>query len=254
MSHAEDRLGSYLLEGESVQEGTSGRILDDDVRGRATVGLTDRRVLCLSETGEFVDVRYDYVCSIRSRRRTRIRYRPRDGTNRTLFLLGSVLAVGALVAGGFATSSATLVQGVATVVLAAVTVVVAVAVDRVRKRPRVERTGDSVLVGAGVTTLLIALVIALVAASVIVPVFVLATVGGLGVARYVSRYRDDLGDVGLERHTETLLSIGTVDGETVHVAIDAPSDLDRTLSTAVHRTDPAPVDVPVVRPQSDRVR
>lgn len=247
MTLAEDRLSDRLLEEESVQDLTAGRLLEDVVRGRAAIGLTDRRLLCLSKTGEFVDVRYDYVCSIRSRRRTKVRFRDRNGNGRTLHVVGGLFALGAVVVGVFVATSIGALQTVVTAVLAAVTATLALVVDRLRKRPDVERTRDSVFLGGTVVALSVCFGVGLVSSSVFAPLFVVLVFGGAALGEYALRHREDLNRIGLERHHEMVCTVRTVDGETVHVAVDATSDFDRELATRVHRTDPAPVDVPAVR-------
>ncbi|MXV60768.1 hypothetical protein GS429_01510 [Natronorubrum sp. JWXQ-INN-674] len=246
MRLAEDRFSSHLVEGESMRDLSSGRLLDDAVRGEAAIGLTDRRLLCVSNLGEFVDVRYDYICSIKSRQRTQVAYRSPDGSNRLLHLLGGLLVVVALGVGVLSFSAAGALEAGVTGLLAIVTVVVAATVESVRKRPGVGRTHEPVFVGAGVLALFGLVGASLLVAGVVTSLYALLTLGGLGLVGYAHRYRADLDGTGLTSHQETLLTINTIDGETVRIAVDTDADLDHKLSTCVHQRDAAPVDTPVI--------
>lgn len=252
MRRAEDRLRGHLVESEneSVRALTWGRLLETDGGGRVAIGLTDRRLLAVSTAGEFLTVRYEYVSSIRSRERTRVRYRPGDGPNRTVRLAGGLAALIALVA-----VAATTIGGgraLVTSAIAAATVVTAAVVQSLRTRSGVGRSAEQIAVGAGVFALLALVGTALLAGSVSVPLYALAALGGLVLAGYAATHRDELDAFGLEGHRESLLGINTVDGETVTIAVDADSTFDRELAAAVHRTEP--VDVPVVRSPSNRSR
>ena len=254
MRRVEERLRGHLVEDESVLADTWGRLLGtgSDVRGRALVGLTDRRLLAVSTAGEFLTVRYEYVCSIRRRERTRVRYRSGDGPNRTARLASGLLALASLVAVAVAATTVGGGQALITTAVAAVTAAVAAFVQSLRTRSGVGRAAEQIAVGAGVLALLALFGAALLAASVSVPLYVLVTAGGHVLADYAATYRDELGGFGLERHRESLLAVNTVDGETLRIAVDADSTIDRDLAAAVHRTDPAPAEVPVVQPPTNR--
>ena len=251
MQLVEDRFRGRLAEDETVQTLTSGRLLEDDGGGRTTIGLTDRRFLCVSKAGEFVDVRYDYVCSIRSRPRTKVQYRTRDGFGRTRYVLGGLLALTLVAVGVSVALSIGPTVAAASIGLGLATAAVAAAVDVVRKRTGVGRTIDQIFVGTGVLALLVLAGIGLFAASVAASLFVLVTAGGLVLAGYAAHHREELGGVAVERHREMVVEINTVDGDTVNVAVDTDSDLDRELSASVHRSEPAAVDVPSIRSPVD---
>ncbi|ELY45419.1 hypothetical protein [Natronorubrum tibetense] len=242
MRPAEERFTRHLVEGESVQQLASGTLLEDAVRGTAAVGATDRRILCVSKTGEFVDVSYDYICSIESQRRTRTEYRSSDENDRLLPLLGGLLGVGVLAVIVAANVPLDAFGASFTVGLAAATVVVASAVEYVRVQSSISRAYAPVFVGAGVLTLLALVGVALFAPSVYVPLYLLVTLGGGGLVAYAARHREHLSGPGLERHPETHLSINTIDGETIRIAIDAETDFDRELSACVHRYEDSIVD------------
>ena len=252
MGRVEERFRSHLVEDESVRALTSGRLLGAGVRGRAAIGLTDRRLLCVSPTGEFVDVRYDYVCSIRSRNRTRVRYRSEGGPNRTRRLLAGITAFALLVAGVVAATPIGRIQGLVTAIVAVATVAIAAAVQALRTRSGVGRATDQIAVGAGVLGLFGLVGVALLATGVSVPLYGLVTLGGLALVRYAASHREELDGLGIDGHRESLLRINTVDGETVAIAVDADSSFDRELGASVHRTEPAPVEIPLGESSADR--
>ena len=257
MRPVEDRLRGHLAEGESIQSVTAGRLLEAGARGRAAIGLTERRFLCVDDAGDFVDVGYDYVSSIRRRRRTKIRVQSGNGPNRLLHLAAGLVGVLALIAGLVLSSTVPPFRAAAAVALAVVTVAVAVPTEVVRRRSSVGRSYDEIAVGVGGLALLGAIGTALVASSVSIPLYVLTTLGGLVLAGYAVRYRDEIEPriegLGLEREREAVIAITTIDGTTVRVAVDADSTFGRELGTWVHRRerDPAIAETPVVGTPSD---
>ncbi|WP_440764569.1 hypothetical protein [Natronorubrum sp. DTA7] len=240
MRPAEERFTRHLIEGESVQDLTSGTLLEDPVRGAAAVGATDRRMLCVSKTGGFVDVSYDYICSIESQRRTRTTYRPGDENDRLLPLVGGLLALAALAVVVAASVPLDGFVGALTVGLAAATVTLGSAVEHVRTQTN--RAYGPVFVGAGVLTLLALVGVVLVAPTVYVPLYLLVTLGGCGLVAYAARHREHLSGPGLERHPKIHLSINTIDGETVRIAIDGETRFDRELSACIHRYEGSTID------------
>lgn len=251
MQLADERFRGHLVEDETVHDLTSGRLLEDASRDGMVVGLTDRRLLCVSNAGEFVDIRYDYICSIQSRQQTRMEYRSRNERDQMMTLLGGCLAMATLVAVVLSVLSVGIAEAVLTILLAAATVAVTAGVEYVRKRPHVGRASEQVFIGAGVLALVALVVTGFVASAVSAPLFVIVTLGGFGVVGYGARHRDTLTGLGLDRHRETVLSINTIDGETVRIAVDATADIDRELSASVHRTESAATDFPVARSPSD---
>lgn len=233
---------------------TTGRLLEAGGRGRAAIGLTDRRLLCLSTTGEFVDVRHEYVCSIRSRERTRVGYRPGNDPDRTARLGAGLAALVAVVAGVVVTTAIGALQGALTVALAAATVGAVAFVQFLRTRSGADRAAEQLAVGASVAALLAVVGVALLASVVSVPLYALVTLGGLALAGYAARHRAALDGAGLEGRRESLLTVNTIDGESVSVAIDADSAFDRELSACVHRTDSAALEVPVAESPAERPR
>ncbi|SEH14967.1 hypothetical protein SAMN04487967_1854 [Natronorubrum sediminis] len=240
MRPAEKQFTAHLADGESVQDLTSGSVLETPLRGEAAVGVTDRRILCVSNAGEYIAVPFEYICSIHSNRRTRTRYRS-DGERSHRTPLWGGLAVLSAASIGLALAFALDVsQILATVALAAGTIAIAAGVQHVRGRSRVNRSYESILVGAGILALAVLAGVAIFVTSVFIPLYALVTVGGLALAAYAARYSDQLEPPRLERRHETFLTINTVDGETVRIVVDANADLARTLATSVYRPERGP--------------
>lgn len=247
MGPVEDRFQEHLVEGESLRATTSGRLLEDGFDGRTVVGLTDRRLLCVTDAGAFIDVRYDHVCSVRSRQRTRVEYRSGDGPDRVLHLAGGVGALGVvLVAVGVVLSVGATV-GATAVALATGTATLVAGITERSHTASVGDTGDTMLVGAGVLSAVGLVVVGLLSGVVSTPVYVLATVGVLSLVGYARRYRRDLAVDGwsVVRHSESAVRINTVDGTTVRIAIDPDTGFDRELSASIHRRDDVDVDTPI---------
>lgn len=116
----------YLSPDETVIEADDGAIVDEKGWTEGVVGLTDRRLLFVSEDGDFTDVGYDHVCSIRSR--TRRTLTPRG---RRLLVLG---AFGGLLALGGFSGSIWLSSGVGGTLLVLASVLGVVCGEAVRRR------------------------------------------------------------------------------------------------------------------------
>ncbi|MFC3960104.1 hypothetical protein [Halovivax cerinus] len=79
------RIEERLVPDEDLRVVTDGRLIDDSVRGSVAIGLTDRRVLCLSPTGDLVDVEYASIGTIRRFTRSRLAV---EGIDRRLLVGG----------------------------------------------------------------------------------------------------------------------------------------------------------------------
>lgn len=247
MAPAGERVTSYLADDESLRGLTSGTLLEDATQKPIALGLTDRRVLSVSETGEFTDIRYDYICSIRSNRHSTVRYQPQEGDRRTARFVGALLAMAALVVAVVYASSAGASEGATTVLLSAATVGTVASIQYVRTRSGDGAARRQLLVGTGILLLSVLVGIGLLSSSVLAHLFVVLTPAGLVLLEYARRHRGEFGRSGLRRQREKRLTINTIDGHTVRVAIDADADIDRELTTYVHQGDPNPVDPPVAR-------
>ncbi|MFC4542114.1 hypothetical protein ACFO5R_09255 [Halosolutus amylolyticus] len=244
MTDAEDRLSSHLVEDEALQRLTSGHRLERP-GDRLAVGLTDRRLLCVSDSGAFTDVRYDYVSSIESRERSRVRFTTGPDGQRTLGLVGGVLVIGALLVGFGRLSAGGIVRDAVTVGFALATVAITSAIGHVCRRDDGVAPREQLFVGTGILSVVVLASAGLFSPVLVAPLFVVATLAGLVLVRYARRHRDQFNGIGLRRHRETLLTVTTVDGRTIDLAVEADTDVDRTLSTAVYRDSAPTVGHPV---------
>lgn len=235
MTTAEKRLANHLVEDESVQRLTSGRFLENPTRDRLTVGLTDRRLLCVSDGGAFTDVRYDYISSIESRQRTGLRFSDRQDGLRVMGIVGGLLVGGALLVALGQLSAGGVVRDAVTVGLALGTVAITTAVNHVRRRGTGVEPREQLFVGTGLLSVLVLVSVGLFSPTLVAPLFVVTTLGGLGLVRYGRRRRDQFDGIGLQRQREKHLSITTVDGRSVEIVVEADTDVDRELSSAVYR-------------------
>lgn len=95
MSSASDRLRDYPAPEESVVAVYTATLSGSSHWKAASIGLTDRRLLCVADDGEFMTLGYDSICAIQSQPRTTHTYRVRD--YRPLLRSGGLVAVLALV-------------------------------------------------------------------------------------------------------------------------------------------------------------
>lgn len=98
MPPATEELGEYLGLEEPLTVVCSAQLSDDAGWTPATVGLTDRRLLCLADDGTFVSVHFDAVSAIRGHERGALRYG--EDANQLLVGAGVMVAVVGLLAVG----------------------------------------------------------------------------------------------------------------------------------------------------------
>lgn len=98
MPPATEELGEYLGLEEPLTVVCSAQLSDDAGWTPATVGLTDRRLLCLADDGTFVSVHFDAVSAIRGHERGALRYG--EDANQLLVGAGVLVAVVGLLAVG----------------------------------------------------------------------------------------------------------------------------------------------------------
>lgn len=235
MTLASERLGGYLVADESLEAVTAGKLFGDSSPVAVAIGITDRRLLCLSEDGEFVDVKQDYIASIRSRRRTRLSYRGND--HRLLMGAGGLLAAAAF-GGGFSLAwSAHAAGGV----LAFAALLAAGASEYVRRQPGDASEHHQQMVGSALLAAVAFVgVVVLTASVVVVPLLSLVTAGGLAVTDYAHRHRSEFEGIELVRRSEKEISVDTVNGRTVRVVIDSGEEIDRELSRLAYVEDRDP--------------
>lgn len=256
----------YLAPGESVVTGSPGSLYVDAYRQDGTIGVTDRRVLFVSDDGGFLDVAHDAINSIRSRPRSTVTYL---GIGHVLVaLLGVLLAafafagvlllessvvgalLGVLSVGGIAAAEYVRRHGVRNelVPFEATGRRFSAALDRSGHRDRLDGVVEDLLGGTlaeaepdgydellvvGVASVALVASIGLVALaeSLFVVPLVLATLGGGALAEYAYRRLRARDDVGRNRRLEREVSIRLVDGSIVHLVVGQDGRLDRDLSS-----------------------
>jgi xanthosine utilization system XapX-like protein len=266
MSQTTERLRDCLLAEEPLQGVYAATLSDDSAPKEVSVGVTDRRLLCLADDGTFLDVGYDAICAIRSRPESTFTYR---GNDYRLLLGGgaglSVIGFFALVA--FSSNPAVPVLALATVGALVATVLLVwndrvaelVTLDALDERTaadfdgvdalrRVERAlparadGHRLLlsVSALVTVVCFAGTVALTANSLVLLSF-LPMLTGIGLVEYARRNADELDGIEIRRERARNVRISTADGRTVTLAVDPSAEIDRELGrlTAVAARDGA---------------
>ena len=254
MSPATDRLREYLVPEEPLRGVYAATLSDDSSPTEVSIGVTDRRLLCLSDDGTVLNVGYDSICAIRSRPRSTFTYRGND--YRLLLGGGTMLAVLGFVAlVAFTGSSAVPILLLATVGGLAATaflswtddvadlatlddverrVAADVDVDAVRRVRRalpddVENRHLLLALSALVTALSFAGTLAF-AASPLVVLFFAPVLGGIGLVEYARRHADEFDGIEIARERARKVRITTDDGRSVRLETDQSSDIDRELS------------------------
>lgn len=259
MRASTNELRTYLAPGETLVDGTAGTLFDDSYRSEGSVGVTDRRVLFVSEDGGFQDVAHDAIYSVRSRPRRGLTYR------------GTAPALLAVLGGAIAAAAAVGVLVLAPRPLAFVLLLASVGgvagAERVRRRgvgdvwrplerakselvaalddvepfrgptAKWSELGDDDLLILGVVSVALTASIGLVvvAGSLLVVPLALVALGGLALAEYGYRRRAERDPVGGERR-ERDVSLHLVDGRTVHLRLPPGGRFDRHLSAAVRES------------------
>ncbi|MDG5818191.1 hypothetical protein [Natronococcus sp. A-GB7] len=237
MTFPEDRLARHLVDDESVRVLETGSFLGEPGLGSVTVGLTDRRVLCVSEGGAFASVEHEHVSSVRSRPRTRLEYRFRTDDALLVGAAGALLAaIWVLVAVG-ADAGVGPIGGALTTTLAAVAATALAATHRIRAATGLERPVRRLLVGAGCFLLLSIAALATVFSAISPSLLALATVVGLANLACTPRFVAAFDGVGLSRTRATELTIATADGGTLRLLLEADSELGREVGASIARGD-----------------
>lgn len=254
MAPTSDRLREYLITEEPLRGVYAATLSDNSSPKEVSIGVTDRRLLCLSEDGTFLNIGYDSICAIRSQPRSTFTYRGND--YRLLLGVGTVLAViGFLALVAFTSSPVVPILLLATVGALAATATLywnrdgaeLATLDDVEQRVaadfdvdvlrRVERkiphNVDSRQVLLSVSCL--ATVLGFVgtvafAGSPLVVLFSVPILGGIGLVDYARRHVDDLDGIEIVRERARNVRISTDDGRTVRLEIDPSADVDRELS------------------------
>ena len=245
MKTAEARLSSHLVEDESIQCLTSGRLLEDPSGEQVAVGLSDRRLLCVSESGEFTDVRYDYVSSITSRQRTSLQFETEAQTIRTVGIVGGIFLLGGVLTGLGELSAGSGISDAITVLISLGTVAAAVIVERSRRADGITTSRRQLLVGTGLFVVAVLATLALVMTALSTSLYVVAVTVAAVVAWTGLSNWDQLTAIGLRSRPETEITVTTVDGQRIDVVVDGETDVDRRLSTSIYRDGSPSVDLAV---------
>jgi hypothetical protein len=218
MSRSADRLREYLAADERLTAAHAVSLSEGSAWTDVALGVTDRRLLWVGDGGSTASIDLEHVTAVKSRHRTRPTVR---GDDRQLALVGGGLFAALCSVGAVALSGSALAP-----VLALVSVAGLVATTHLwRTLDEVEWApvagGATVAVGAF-------LGVVATAASPLVPLFVLAAIGGLAVVDRARR-GSDTESLEIDYRHEREVSISTADGRTVHVRTDPATTLDRDL-------------------------
>jgi hypothetical protein len=240
MTAAENRLATHVAADESVRTLADGRFLDDTSSGEVLIGLTDRRVLCVSETGAFTSLRYEHISSVRSRPRTSWTYRYRSDDTILAGVFAGLLAISGLLVGAGLAVGVDRTGVVLATALGAVAAITFVSTRHVSDGAETDQANRQFIVGSGVVAVVAAAVAAATASGVPLSLFALAAVSSVALATYGPRYLAMVDETGLTRREATLVTITTVDGASVRLVVDADSDLDRVLCRHLPHEDSVP--------------
>ena len=228
MPSPEETLESLLAPDESVLASTAGRLVDGVDGGESVIAVTDRRLLCLSDDGAFVDVDCGSIRSIRSWSRSRLSYRGIDSDLVVLF--GAFAAVASFLAAGVVAAQA---AGLAGLLLVFVCIGGTLRVAQVRRRPGTRTLDPDPAVDATVAGGLAVVAFVVIVAAVpglVTLALVSATLGSLALADHAARNQNEFDGVELIRQSEKELTIHTDDGSPIRLRVDEPTEIDRLLS------------------------
>lgn len=254
MSQPSDQLGEYLGPGESLEGSYAATLATQSERAPVSVGLTDRRLLYVSEEGWFGNVNYDAIATIQSRPRTTRTYCFDD--YRLATAVGGLAAVAGFVGTVMVASTLLvpflLLAGVCGLVTAEymrrhaddITVPGETSVrERIAefdlgealRRFRGDASGGAdlyqlLLLASGLLAIASFVGVIVVTASAAVAGGTALLVAGLGVVDYTSRNRDAFEGFDVVRHRETTVDISTDDDRTFRFRIDAETDVCTDLS------------------------
>ncbi|GAB3674324.1 hypothetical protein [Halopiger thermotolerans] len=244
MTPSERSLRTHLTRTESLNAVYEGTLIEETGRAEVAIGVTDRRLLGCSADGEFLDVKQEYITSIRSRLRSSPTYRGVD--DRLVAGAGAVLAALAALALLSIALRSPAAAGTATIGLAVATVAGGGAAELARRRyARLEPRGrldldrgvdlgsdrDRLLLGGLCGGLLAAVSFLwlLAATGPLAGSAVLAALAGLAVADYGTRLETEYDGIGFATEREKRVEITTVDGRTVELRTAPDAALEREL-------------------------
>ena len=244
----------YLAPDESVVEAGTGALLEDAYRTEGFVGVTDRRVLFVSDDDGFVGISQGGIRSIRSRPGTTAA--PGGTGYRLVTVAGALLAVLAFVGvlalgasglasvltlvtvGGLAGAEYLRRNGVETdsAVLNDLESDISARFDGVQVlrahlgEPRDVDLQQLLVLVTGLVGLTAFAGLVAVTANLLAIPLTLVTLGGIAVMDYAYRHEHDTGGVERSRRTGRNVSIHLAGGQVVDLRVDSPARIDHALS------------------------
>lgn len=264
MPPAFDQLRKYSDPEEQLVAAYTATLSDKSQWQAASIGLTDRRLLCVADNDGFVTLGYDSISTIRSHPRTTHTYRGND--YRLVLGAGSLLAVlglGGIVALTTAVVVPLLALGTVGGLAAVVYLrrdatkikreMVATLLHRVtdldsknilpRSKSREVDTGDvynGLLVGSVVLAVGSFIGMVFLASSGFIVLATLVLIGGVAVLDYAHQHKTDFDGIEIIRHHETEVSISTNDGQTIHIRCDLSDNFGQELSRLTFTEEETP--------------
>lgn len=253
MRTASDEFREYLAPDESVIESGAGALLENAYRTEGSIGVTDRRVLFVSDGDGFLGITQDGIRSIRSRPETTF---ATHGTGyRLVTIAGATLAVLAFV-GVLGLGSSGLAPALALVTVGGLVgaeylrrngvsterAVLTEFEERLSPHLDVEPLrahvsgardvdGQQLLVlGVGLVALTAFASLVAVTANLLTIPLTLVTLGGIAVTEYAHRRGRDAERFERDRPAEKRVSIRLAGGQIVDLRVDPAERIDRTLS------------------------
>jgi hypothetical protein len=249
MLPASDRLREYLAAEELLVAVFAATLHQNSVWKAASIGVTDRRILCVSEDGEVVTVGYDSICTIRSRQRTTRAFREND----SLLLLGSGTLAAILGLVGVVVLATDIVAPLLVLVIVGGFVLVEYLrrnVDEIQPETILEGAKESLartsMTEAHISDTRAAILTALTIGATLVAavglvgvVFasgrfailsIIVLLGGIALVSYAYWQGNDFDDIELVRRHETEVSISTDDGRMIHIRSDSSEELTQQLN------------------------
>lgn len=268
MPSASDEVGDHLNPDESLVAEYTATLSESSSGKPVSVGITDRRVLCVSEREEATSIGYGSICTIRSHPWVKRTYHVHD--YRLFVGGGGLMAIAGLI--GVMVFSTTVLVPMLTVL----TIGSLGSTEFFRRnsdgRERTvlpdlrQSVGDSdrwqtprrimghamdnadehrtlLLTGGGLIGMGSFVGALLVASSVLVPLSILVLVSGITVVDYAYRNRDDFDGIHVIQQQKVEVSIRPIAGPSIHLNCDPADEVHQELSMLVFTHGEAPTQI-----------